>query len=69
MITTALFYPDRDVEFLGSVPPHAHLQDNWDMVDDTADWFSDHHLDAIDQAIEAHDTALRTGRTYHSGRA
>lgn len=72
MITTAL-YPDSDVEFLGSVPPHVHMtapQDNWDMMDDAAAW-SASHLDAVDAAIEAHEDHLACGhiRTYHGGRA
>jgi hypothetical protein len=64
------FYTVEDVEYLDDTPPHLHIlranpADNWDMVDDQADYMS-RQLDAIDLAIEADEERLRTA-TYHAG--
>ena len=54
---------------MNDVPPHLHLMranpaDNWDMIDDMADYMT-RQLDAIDLAIEDSEDHLRTA-TYHA---
>lgn len=60
----------EDVEYLDDTPPHLHIlracpADNWDMVDDQADYMT-RQLDAIDAAIQADEDHLRVA-TYHAG--
>ena len=64
------FHIIEDCEFLDDTPPHLHIlrahpADNWDMIDDMADYMS-RQLDAIDLAIESSEDHLRTA-TYHAG--
>jgi hypothetical protein len=58
------------VILLDITPPHLYLlpanpADNYDMMDDMAD-YSARHLDAVDLAIEADEERLRAA-TYHAG--
>jgi hypothetical protein len=64
------FHTPEDVEYLDDTPPHLHIlracpADNWDMIDDMADYMT-RQLDAIDLAIEYSEATLRTA-TYHAG--
>lgn len=63
------FHTPEDVEYLDDTPPHLHIlranpADNWDMVDDQADYVT-RQLDAIDAATQADEDHLRVA-TYHA---